>query len=205
MTSENTYKDNGNTKWFYISNIDVVCPKCSNKANLKTPNQYQNEPVLKCNNCFYSRKGFEYSTLSNIQKVVCIKCDSIINLETKDLLRTVKKVNCKCPECNHQNQVTPEFDVNQSRGMYNHQSKDQYFGLNFWYSVKFKNENFWAYNIEHLTEIENYVSAELRKRHTGNYQSMVEKLPKWISNSKIREAILNTIAKLKRKKADNNR
>ncbi len=201
MKSDNTYKDNGNTEWYYISNVDVVCPKCSGKANLKTRNQYQDEPELKCSNCFYSRKGFEYSTFSKNQKVVCSKCDSIFNLDTSKLITTVKKVNCKCPECNHQNQVTPEFDVYKSGGMYNIQSKDQYCGLDFWYSTRFKNDFFWAYNIEHLTEIENYVSAELRKRHEGNYQSMIEKLPNWISSSKNREAILNTIAKLKRKKS----
>lgn len=201
MISENSYRDNGNTKWFYLSQIDVVCPKCSSKANLKTPNQNQNEPELKCNNCFYSRKGFEYSTFSNIQKVVCAKCDTVFDLETKDLTRTIKKVNCICPECKHKNQVTPEFDLYKSGGMYNQKSKDQYYGLDFWYSTKFRNDNFWAYNIEHLNEIENYVSAGLRKRHAGKYQSMVEKLPKWISNSKNREAILSTIAKLKKKKS----
>lgn len=205
MISDNSYKDSGNTKWYYISHIDVVCPKCSSKANLKTPNQYQNKPELKCNNCSFSKNGFEYSTFSNIQKVICTQCESIFNLETKDLVRTLKKVNCKCTECNYQNQVTPEFDVYKSGGMYNQQSIDQYYGLDFWYSAKFKNDNFWAYNIEHLTEIEDYVSADLRKRHKGNYQSMVEKLPKWISNSKNRKAILNTIAKLKKKKADNKR
>ena len=112
-------------------------------------------------------------------------------------------MNCKCPECNYQNQVVPKFDLYKDGGMYNHQSKDQYYGLDFWYSTTFKNNNFWAYNFEHLIEIENYVSAELRKRHSGQYQSMVEKLPKWISNSKNRESILKTIAKLKKKKADN--
>lgn len=201
MKSDNTYKDKGNTKWYYIGHIDVVCPKCSSKAILKTPNQNQNEPELNCNNCFYSRKGYEYSIFSNIQKIVCAKCDAIFDLETKDLKRTINKVNCKCPDCNYQNQVVPEFDLYKAGGMYNHQSKDQYYGLDFWYSTTFKKHNFWAYNKEHLIEIEDYVSSEIRKRHSGEYQSMVEKLPKWISNGKNRDSILKTIAKLKNKKS----
>ena len=95
MKGNNTYKDKGNTKWYYIGQIDVVCPKCSNKAVLKTPNQNQSEPELKCNSCFHSRRGYEYSSFSNIQKILCTKCDSIFDLETKDLSRTIKKVNCK--------------------------------------------------------------------------------------------------------------
>lgn len=204
MKTQNTYKDKGNTKWYYISKIDVTCPKCSNKATLNTPNQNQNEPELKCSNCYYSKKGFDYSIFSNIQKIACENCNSIFDLETKDLSRTVKKANCKCPECNHQNQIEVEFALYETGGMYNQDAKDQYFGLDFWYKATFKNNCFWAYNLEHLNEIEEYVSAEVRKRHLGEYQSMIEKLPKWISSKKNRVDLLNTITKLKGKTAENN-
>lgn len=199
MKNNNIYKDKGNTRWYYIARIDVVCPKCSNKATLNTPNQEQTEPELKCNNCYYSKKGYEYSSFSNTQKVNCEKCNSLFDLETKDLLQTVKKANCKCPDCHHINQVAVEFDLYKDNGMYNHQGKDQYFGLDFWYRISFKNNCFWAYNLEHLNEIENYVSAEIRKRHSGNYQSMVEKLPKWITAKKNRNDLLKAIYKMKNK------
>ena len=87
--------------------------------------------------------------------------------------------------------------------MYNQQAKDQYFGLDFWYMTNFKSNCFWAYNLDHLNEIEYYVSAEIRKRHLGEYQSMVEKLPKWVSSKKNRDEILNAITKLKSKTAEN--
>ena len=60
-------------------------------------------------------------------------------------------------------------------------------------------------NLEHLNEIEKYVSAELRKRHLGDYRSMVEKLPRWISSKKNRDDLLKTIGKLKTKTAENKR
>jgi transposase-like protein len=203
MKTENTYIDKGKTKWYYISRIEVVCPNCTSKATLLTPNENLSEPELKCSNCYYSKTGFEYSTFSNIQKIVCEKCNSIFNIETKDLLRTVKKTNCKCPDCEHQNQVEVEFDLYKNGGMYNQQTKDQYFGLDFWYMTNFKSNSFWAYNLDHLNEIEYYVSAKKRKRHLVEYQSMVEKLPKWVSSKKNRDEILNAITKLKRKTAEN--
>ncbi len=203
MKSDYTYKDKGNTKWYYISKINVVCPKCSNKSTLNTPNQNQREPEIKCSKCYYSKKGYEYLVSSKVQKIVCENCDSIFDLETKNLPKRVKKANCKCPDCNHQNQVEVKFDLYKKGGMYNQQAKDQYFGLDFWYKTNFKNNCFWAYNLEHLNEIEEYVTAGVRKRHLGEYQSMIEKLPKWISSKKNREELLKTIDKLKKKTAEN--
>jgi len=199
MKPDNTYKDKGNTKWYYIGIIDVVCPQCSNKATLNTPNQNQSEPELKCSNCYYSKKGFQLFAFSNIQKIVCVNCNKIFDLETKDLTKTVKKAHCKCPDCKHQNQAEVEFDLYTTGGMYNQETRDQYFGYDFWYKTNFKNNCFWAFNLEHLNEIQEYVLAEVRKRHLGKYQSMVEKLPKWIGNKKNRDDLLKIISKLKKK------
>ena len=203
MKKDNSYKDKGNTKWYYIDKIDVVCPKCSDRATINTPNQNQNEPELKCNNCFYSKNGFEHSAFSNIQKIVCENCNSIFDLETKNLVTTIKKANCKCPDCSHQNQVDVEFRLYTTGGMFNQHTKDQYYGYDFWYKTNFKNNCFWAYNLEHLNEIEEYVVADVRKRHLGEYQSMVERLPKWIGSKKNRDDLIKSIIKLKKKTAEN--
>lgn len=199
MEAENTYKDKGYKKRYYIDKVDVVCPKCSHKAVLKTPNQNQRELEVKCNNCFFTKKGVENSAFSNIQKIVCKNCNSVFDLETKDLPKTVKYANCKCPDCSHQNQVEVEFSSNSSGVVYYQQTNNQCFGFDFWYQTNFKNNCFWAYNLEHLNEIEEYVSAEVRKRHLGEYQSMVERLPKWIGSKKNRSDLLKAINKLKKK------
>jgi hypothetical protein len=80
MKTEKTYKDNGKSKWHYANTIEVVCPKCSNMATLNTPSPNFKEPDLKCSNCYYSKKGFEYSTFKNAQKVDCKNCDSIFDI-----------------------------------------------------------------------------------------------------------------------------
>lgn len=153
MNETNIYKDKGKTKWYYIGTIDVICPKCSKKAVLKTPNQSQDEPELICSHCYYSMSGYVYSANSNIQKIVCEKCKTVFDLQSKDLIITVKKTNCKCPECDYINQVNVEFDLSKNGNMWNYGSKDQYYGLDFWYQTNFKNNCFWAYNLEHLTRI----------------------------------------------------
>lgn len=199
MNSENNiYKDIGNTKWYYIDHIDVLCPKCSRKATLQTPNSNRKQPDLKCNQCYYSKKGYEYTSFSKIQKVVCENCNSVFDLETEKLLKSVEKANCKCPDCNHMNQVKIKFDLYENGDMYSRQAKDQFYNLEFWYKTNIKNHCFWAFNLEHLNEIEKYLSAGIRKRHHGNYQSMVERLPKWIINKKNRTVLLKAIKKMKK-------
>ncbi len=201
MNKEKVYIDKGNSKCHYFERINVVCPQCSLKATLYTPNESRAEPELKCSNCHYSKKGYESSLNQNTQKVICENCNQIFDIETDELTPTVKKANCKCPDCNHVNQIEVEFARNMKHRLHLPQGRDPFYGLEFWYETNFKNNYFWAYNLEHLNEIEEYVSADVRKRHLGNYQSMVEKLPKWISNKKNRKELIKTIHKLRKKTA----
>lgn len=62
-------------------------------------------------------------------------------------------------------------------------------------------EELWALNSEHLQFLENYVSAELRKREPNINKSLASRLPQWIKSAKNREAILKGIQKLKHKLA----
>ena len=78
---------------------------------------------------------------------------------------------------------------------------DPYFHLPLWLSVNCCDNNFWAYNNEHLDFLNEHVSAKLRERNTQEMsnRSIGSRLPKWITSKKNRDIILKAIHQLKNK------
>ncbi|WP_370944144.1 TFIIB-type zinc ribbon-containing protein [Amycolatopsis sp. cg5] len=76
---------------------------------------------------------------------------------------------------------------------------DPYFWRPLWFQADFRGHTLWAFNRTHLSLIEDYVAASIRERGAGpSMMSMVNKLPLWIKTAKNREAVLHTIARMKR-------
>ncbi|MES2734519.1 MAG: hypothetical protein V4714_22415 [Bacteroidota bacterium] len=76
---------------------------------------------------------------------------------------------------------------------------DPFFGLELWLQSRFRNHLFWAYNLEHLQYMEEYIAAKLRERQDRKYMTLVEKLPEFIKSRKNREDLLKLVEKLKMK------
>jgi hypothetical protein len=68
-----------------------------------------------------------------------------------------------------------------------------------WFRTDIKGEIFWAYNRQHLCDIQEYVSAKLRERQILGFTTMVEKLPLFIVSAKNREIVLRKINDLLKK------
>ena len=81
----------------------------------------------------------------------------------------------------------------------NPRTSNQFFDVELWLQADFKNEQFWAYNDEHLNYLERYISATLRGHKERTHFTLLEKLPKFYHEAKNREALLKIIAKLKSK------
>lgn len=81
---------------------------------------------------------------------------------------------------------------------------DRLFGLPLWFRVPCAGSMLWAYNLDHLTLLEQYVQATLRERQgsTGNHHSIAVRLPRWMKLAHNREAILKAIQLLKTKSVD---
>jgi hypothetical protein len=78
---------------------------------------------------------------------------------------------------------------------------DPYFGFDLWYCKETAHGLLWAYNLDHLTAIENYISD---KRHGHNNipeqdNDLIGRLPQWIKNVKNTEYLLRIIQKSKQK------
>lgn len=65
-------------------------------------------------------------------------------------------------------------------------------------------EELWAYNLEHLIFIEDYVTANIRSRKPNINKSLISRLPQWIKSAKNREQIVKAIQSLKQKLETNN-
>ena len=78
---------------------------------------------------------------------------------------------------------------------------DPYFHLPLWLTINCCDNTLWAYNHEHLDFLKEHVEAKLRERNTHEManKSMGSRLPKWMTSTKNREAVLKAIALLKTK------
>lgn len=71
-----------------------------------------------------------------------------------------------------------------------------------WLQIPCGNHVLWAYNRAHLEYLELHVQATLRQRtHLPQWQnnSLMSRLPRWMTEANHREAVLKAIQKLKRK------
>jgi hypothetical protein len=138
--------------------------------------------------------------------VACPKCQSCARVSTIELedvdLFSPRRLSCfHCGYSRKWNQKLINFQ------WYAKPTVDGFFGEPLWLQVSCGNEVLWAFNLEHLELIENYVSAKLRERRKSEdygwqNKSLVSRLPKWISAAKNRDVVLKAIQKLKDKGLD---
>jgi transcription elongation factor Elf1 len=117
-----------------------------------------------------------------------------------------------CPNCSKKANAKVDYKENKAKliclncGLNKEKATDHlqmaahgYFDSELWYVTSFKNEVLWAYNYEHLTYLESYISAHLREHKNRSHFTLLEKLPKFYHVAKNREALLKLIEKLKKK------
>lgn len=78
-------------------------------------------------------------------------------------------------------------------------NRDWYFGFELWLETECCGDLLWAYNLEHLEMLEEYVSAKLRERTKKGRNSFFSKLPQWIKSAKNRDEVLKAIRRLREK------
>ncbi|MEL7118315.1 MAG: hypothetical protein AAFO07_02710 [Bacteroidota bacterium] len=80
---------------------------------------------------------------------------------------------------------------------------DCYFNLPLWYTVDVKGHTLFAYNLNHLDFLEQFISSTVRNRSKTTYgwsnKSLESRLPKWIQSAKNRNLLLRKINTLKSK------
>ena len=192
------FKDEGKSKYYYMKRVFVHCPKCNKRALIENPKLWYGTPKLKCTNCHFSQ-NYEKNIYTLSLKLHCPNCAFKISRRIENVKKQKEKILIRCEECGETNAYKPNYEP-ESWNYYGHSGiKDPYFGLEIWLHSAIKGNEFWAYNYEHLEDIKNYVSAKLRIRTSYDYQTMVEKLPKWVTSKKNRVEVLKIITRLEKK------
>ena len=102
-----------------------------------------------------------------------------------------------CPSCAYSKDI-------EVRGYSERPDRDWYFGCPLWLGIRCAGGQIWAYNYRHLAWLESYVRATVRDNRPDpksgwSSRNAVSRLPEWIKSAKNRRAILQGIAKLRRK------
>ena len=191
---------NGEPKRLYdfMSEFAVHCPVCNERATVYVPYfLHFMEARLKCNSCHFSEKIESRIQYKLSGRAKCIHCLEFLDLSKINPYKEIPKfVNVKCGSCLRINKVNKNWNAEvvkyQNTGV-----TDPAFGLPLWYKTEIKGNIFWAYNLEHLIEIRDYVEARLRERSTHRFKmTMVEKLPDFLKAAKNRKLVLKHIAKM---------
>ncbi|ANF53135.1 hypothetical protein A0O34_10310 [Chryseobacterium glaciei] len=180
----------------YHESILVVCPDCGEDAVVKNEHSYK-QAILECRHCDLKKNGLDLVVYKAIIKLNCPICSHHIHNEQGNLKEKPKNVPVKCDECDSRFDIQPKFEkylnsILREEGLIH----DQVFGCPYYFQEDFKGKLFWARNREHLLEMENYVSSDLRTRLPYRMR-MVEKLPTFIKEAKNRDAILKILQKWK--------
>jgi hypothetical protein len=105
-----------------------------------------------------------------------------------------------CSRCSHR--IVPS--VGSTYGRVGNYPCDPYLGLALYLQVRTRHGVLFAYNEDHLDEIEGFVAAELRERRRNEFgwqMSPMVRLPPWVKSAKNREEILRALARLRRRLA----
>lgn len=70
-----------------------------------------------------------------------------------------------------------------------------------WLQTETRHGWLWAYNLEHLTFLRQFVAASLRERapwyDTGQKMTVVARLPVWIKSAKNRDEVLRAVERIR--------
>ena len=144
----------------------------------------------------FQDKNHRLSHFQNHVDVVCPGCGKNA-AATAD--HEKKQARLYCPHCGFSKIATTTTEVLGIRGDLKIPAHE-YFGAKLWFAAPFKNEEFFAFNPEHLDYLEAYISATLREHKDRSHFTLLEKLPRFYHEAKNREALLRLIAKLRAKK-----
>ena len=143
---------------------------------------YINKIDIECQNC--SKRSVVISNPENRR-------------ETKSLC-----VNCGKSKIWKGESNSYEFGVRSQKtdGISIGQPVDCYFKSKLWYSTTFKGEPLFAYNLEHLHFLIEYINDKLRERTkiNGNWSngSLQSRLPNWMLKAENREGIIKKLNEL---------
>lgn len=135
--------------------------------------------------------------LSDFEKEVWVVCPKCSQQAITRLNDEAKEARLQCVYCGYSKSVSKCVEYAEGKFAELKHAAHLYFDVELWLAHSFKGDKFWAYNLEHLQYLEDYISAKLREHKDRTHFTLLEKLPKFYHDAKNREALLKIIKKLK--------
>ena len=139
--------------------------------------------------------------------VVCPNCagKALVRADDFDTPKyEISKVKIICVGCGFNKtleNLSKRQDTKQKRGniLIFGSPVDPFFHLPVWLQTDFSGETLWAYNLEHLDFLADHIGAKLRERNGFAFRvrSIGARLPRWMSSTGNREALLKEIEGLR--------
>lgn len=156
----------------------------------------------------------QHADFSNEVAIVCPKCARKALVKGPGLYKdhVEAQTYCICIHCGfnqkYQEKKADVIRTNSNRVGFEYRMKllggevDPFFHHPLWYMTPCLEGTLWAYNLAHLDLIETFVAATNRSRNglPNKNTSIASRLPKWLSASKNRGAVLKCIRELKEKR-----
>ena len=171
----------------FMDHADVRCPKCDCKAAVTRRTEASAARVV-CSSCPFAASIEETGWLGPMRGLVRRRCGMCGQWLERRLSGPrpprVAHLACTCGF---------EFDEDVIMERVINGPVDPVFGLELWLTALFRNELVWAYNVEHLRFLREFVGADIRERVPNQNSSLASRLPRWMKAAKNRTALLAVI------------
>lgn len=144
----------------------------------------------------YKLSEKQNKTQTNFCDEVWVACPLCDQQAITKIAKDQKTVRLCCSSCHLVRIKTIKFNIlrfikKESRPAH------KYFNAELWLRKEFKNEIFLAYNLDHLTFIENYINTQLIANTEADNRDVLQELPYFYRDPQNKNALLQIIHQLK--------
>lgn len=165
----------------------VTCPKC------EAPGVVRRSIGLRCSSCSFVLTATDdrwFGATSGWAGKRCGKCGAAIHRRF-DACNGHDTTEIRCEGCKKVN----ECEIHWTRRL--EPGTDPVFGCPLLLRSDFRGRVLWAWNLDHLSFLEDYVGSKLRERIPNQNTSLASRLPKWMKEAKNRESLLREFSAMR--------
>ena len=165
----------------------VRCPKCESSGIVRRSIGFR---CSSCSLTVTSEDNHWYSSVRGFAGKRCSKCGRKLSRRF-DSHNGHDSTEITCEGCDTINECKISWSRIPEYGT------DPVFGCDLLLRCDYRGEVLWAWNLEHLEFLENYVGSGLRERIPNRNGSMASRLPKWMKEAKNRDGIMRAFSRLR--------
>jgi hypothetical protein len=178
------FDDGGRALVQFTDRVAVRCPRCAARATVTRGTDRAPAKVV-CSSCSYAVSFDEAGWLGPMRGIARRRCGTCGQWVERRFggprPPKVAHLVCTCGWGFDEDVTTQQ----ETRG-----PVDPVFGLALWFTAPFKREVVWAYNLEHVRFLREYIDADLRERIPNRNSSLASRLPAWMKAAKNRDALV---------------